>query len=247
MRILLAPAKTMRQGDALPVKDLPALLPRTREILAVLQSMPLEALQALWGCNDALAQQNWERLQQLDPETDLTPALLAYDGIVFQHIAPETLTPPQLDYLQQNLRILSGFYGVLRPLDGIRAYRLEMQAKLPVGQAKNLYAFWGDSLYQQVRDPDGVLVNLASKEFSKCIEKYLQPTDRMVTCQFCETVKDKLVQRGTFAKMARGEMVRYLAENQITRPEEMQAFDKLGFFFRPDVSTDTEYIFERIP
>ena len=110
------------------------------------------------------------------------------------------------DYVQEHLRILSAFYGVLRAMDGVTPYRLEMQAKASIGGKKDLYELWGNRLYEAVRDESGVIVNLASKEYSKCIEKYLMPEDRYLTITFCEKSGNKLVTKGTYAKMARGEM-----------------------------------------
>lgn len=248
MKIILSPTKKMKEDlDSLPVQALPCFLPRTRQILDTLKSFSPQALQVLWGCNDKIADQNLKRLQDMDLEKQLTPAILAYEGIAFQHMAPTVFTDRELSYVQDHLRILSGFYGCLKPLDGVRSYRLEMQAKLTVGDFQNLYDFWGRDLYDGVRDDSGVIVNLASKEYYKCIQPWLKPEDRFITCTFCEMVRGKLQQKGTFAKMARGEMVRFLAENQAERPEDMHDFKGLSYHFRADLSSDTEYIFERRP
>lgn len=114
----------------------------------------------------------------MDLRKNLTPALLSYDGIQYTYMAPVVFEDGQYDYVQEHLRILSGFYGVLKPMDCVVPYRLKMQAKAAVAGYKNLYDFWGYSLYQEVADDSRVIVNLASKEYSKCIEKYLQPGDR---------------------------------------------------------------------
>ena len=120
-----------------------------------------------------------------------------------------------------------------------------MQAKVTIGDTKNLYDYWKDRLYQAVIDDSRVIINLASKEYSKCIEKYLSPDDQYITVTFCELSKGKLVTKGTYAKMARGEMVRYMAENSIEDPARIQKFNRLGYRFREDLSSETEYIFER--
>jgi cytoplasmic iron level regulating protein YaaA (DUF328/UPF0246 family) len=176
---------------------------------------------------------------------NLTPAIRAYEGIAYQYMAPAVFEEEQLDYVQEHLRMLSGFYGVLKPMDGVTPYRLEMQAKASIGGRKNLYDFWGDKLYSECRDADGVIINLASKEYSKCIEAYLTPADTYITCTFCEMDKGKLVQKGTYAKMARGEMVRFIAKKQMKNPQELKGFDRLGYRFREDLSGDTAYVFER--
>ena len=126
------------------------------------------------------------------------------------------------------MRILSAFYGVLKPLDGVTPYRLEMQAKVGIGDAKNLYEYWGDMLYCSVIDNSRIIINLASKEYSKSIEKYLTLRDKYITIVFCELSGDKLVTKGTYAKMARGEMVRFMAENSIENPEDIKNLTDLA-------------------
>ena len=110
---------------------------------------------------------------------------------------------------------------------------------------KDLYDFWGQRLYDEVSDGTGIIINLASKEYSKCIEKYLRPDDTFITVTFGETANGKLVTKGTYAKMSRGEMVRFMAENKIEDPNEIKNFDSLGYVFRNDISTDRELVFER--
>ena len=175
----------------------------------------------------------------------LSPAVLSYEGIAFQYMAPSVFEDMQLEYVQNHLRILSAFYGALKPMDGVTPYRLEMQAKIRIGDAKNLYEYWGDLLYRSVIDDSRIIINLASKEYSKCIEKYLTPQDRYISVTFCEVSGDKMVTKGTYAILARGEMVRFMAENNIENPVDIKKFDRLGYSFRSDLSSDTEYVFER--
>ena len=195
--------------------------------------------------NETIARLNYGRFQDMDLERRLTPALLSYEGIQYQYMAPGVFEQGQWDYVQEHLRILSGFYGILKPLDGIVPYRLEMQAKAAVGGHKDLYAFWGKCLYGQVRDESGIIINLASREYSKCIEKYLTKQDRYITITFCERSGSKMVTKGTYAKMARGEMVRFMAEKRLEDPAGIRRFDRLGYGFREDLSSDREYVFER--
>ena len=108
-----------------------------------------------------------------------------------------------------------------------------------------MYSLWGDSLYQAVKDESGIIINLASKEYSKCIEKYLTKDDTYITIVFCEQANGKLVTKGTYAKMARGEMVRFMAEKGIESPRKIKNFDRLGYVYRKDLSTDRKYVFER--
>ncbi|MDO4502977.1 MAG: peroxide stress protein YaaA [Coriobacteriia bacterium] len=249
MRIIISPAKQMVTDDLTTgPTGTPVFLDQARRILEHLQVLTYDQAKALWGCSEKLAQMNFARLQDLDLERNLTPAVLAFDGIAFKYMAPSVFEDGQFDYVQEHLRILSGFYGALRPLDGVVPYRLEMQSKAAIDGARDLYELWGDRIYQQVLDGDRVVVNLASKEYSKCVERYLQPQDRLVTCVFGElTDAGKVVQKGVYAKMARGDMVRFMAENNVTDPAGMQAYDRLGYRFSPERSTESQYVFLKDP
>ena len=246
MKIILSPAKKMiTDTDSIEPVALPEFIDKTTELLSWLKDKSKEELKAIWKCNDKIAEQNFYRLENMDLYHILTPAVLSYEGIAFQYMAPSVFEDRQFEYIQNHLRILSAFYGVLKPMDGVTSYRLEMQAKVGIGDAQNLYEYWGDLLYRSVIEDSRIIINLASKEYAKCIEKYLTPQDRYITVAFCELSGDKMVTKGTYAKMARGEMVRFMAENNIDNPIEIQKFDRLGYFFRSDLSSDTEYVFER--
>ena len=246
MKIILSPAKKMiTDTDSIEPVALPEFIDKATEILSLLRDKLKEELKAVWKCNDKIAEQNFYRLENMDLYHILTPAVLSYEGIAFQYMAPSVFEDRQFEYIQNHLRILAAFYGVLKPMDGVTPYRLEMQAKMEIGNAKNLYEYWGDLLYHSVIDDSRIIINLASKEYAKCIEKYLTPLDRYITVTFCEASGDKMVTKGTYAKMARGEMVRFMAENNIDNPIKIQKFDRFGYFLRSDLSSDTEYVFER--
>ena len=246
MKIILSPAKKMNVDlETLEPLGMPVFLECTKEILEWLQEKSVEELKALWKCNDKIVEQNVQRLKEMQLEKRLTPAVLSYEGLAYQYMAPAVFEEKHLSYVQEHLRILSAFYGVVRPMDGVTPYRLEMQAKAAIGEYKDLYDLWSDSLYKVVRDEDGMIINLASKEYSKCIEKYLTPEDTYITCVFGEVSNGKVVQKGTYAKMARGEMVRFMAENNVSKAEELKAFDRLNYKFREEFSTATEYVFIR--
>ena len=236
MKIILSPAKKMKvDTDSIDTMSSPVFLEKAEEILGWMQGRTEEELKKLWKCNDKIMTENIERIKTMNFQKQLTPAVLAYEGIAYQYMAPAVFEDGHFDYVQEHLRILSAFYGVLKPMDGITPYRLEMQAKAAIGDFTNLYDFWGDNLYREVIDDSRIIINLASKEYSKCIEKYLTPDDRY----------GRLITKGTYAKMARGEMVRYMAENHIENPDDIKEFDHLGYVFRDDISSDREYIFER--
>ena len=246
MRIIISPAKKMNvDADSLPCQGLPAFLPRTERLLSALRAMDAAELERLWKCNDQIAALNIRRLEAMDLRRNLTPAILSYEGIQYQYMAPGVFTSAEYGYVQEHLRILSGFYGLLRPFDGVTPYRLEMQARLAVDGAKDLYAFWGSSLARQLAAESGCILNLASREYSLCVSKHLEPSVRFITCVFGEETGGRILEKGTLCKMARGEMVRYLAEHRITEPEAAKGFDRLGYRYAPTRSDGNTYVFLR--
>jgi len=244
MRIIISPAKKMRvDTDSLPWQDLPGFLPETEVICRRLQEMSPVELKKLWKCNDSIAALNIGRLQNMDLHTRLTPAVLAYEGIQYQYMAPGVFSDREFSYIQEHLRILSGFYGLLKPFDGVTPYRLEMQAKLSMPGHRDLYSFWGDRLAGALFSETGCILNLASKEYSICISRYLPRETRFITCIFGQEKDGKIIEKGTLCKMARGEMVRFLAENQITDPEQVKEFRRLGYRFSASHSEDSIFTF----
>ena len=246
MRIIISPAKKMVvDTDTFSCKEVPCFMEKTQILKDWICGLSYAEQKALWKCNDKIAQQNAERFAQMDLYRNLTPALLAYDGIQYTYMAPAVFEDGQYAYVQEHLRILSGFYGVVKPMEGVVPYRLEMQAKAAVIGTRSLYEFWGEDLYREVMDESRVLINLASKEYSKCIEKYLQPQDRYITVVFGDLIGGRVVTKGVYAKMARGEMVRYAAEINAVQPEQLKSFAIGHYRFDESRSTDTEYVFIR--
>ena len=248
MRIIISPAKKMKEDlDTLEYSNVPMFLEKTQTIMEVLKSMEYNALKSLWKCNDQIANLNEERLCHMDLQRNLTPAILSYEGIQYQYMAPAVFETEAYHYIEEHLRILSGFYGILKPFDGVTPYRLEMQAKLTMEQNgilyKDLYAYWADQLAKQLFSETDCIVNLASKEYSKCIEKYLTDDIKFVTCVFGEIIDGKVKEKGTYAKMARGEMVRFMAEHQIKEVEGIKKFNRLGYQFEIKYSSESVYTF----
>lgn len=301
MKIIISPAKKMKTSELdIPHQGYPLFVEsstegnstflegglnlsgKTEQLLQYLKSLSFSELKELWACNEDLARENSERIEKMDLKRNCSPAILSYEGIQYQYLAPSVMEASQLAYLQSHLRIFSGFYGVVKPLDGVVPYRLEMQAKAKIGACKNLYEFWGKDIWEALlleeleerlqkegekslenKNPM-LILNLASKEYAKCIEKYL-PKDRIlrkkimwkdepkelsfpihyISCGFYEKSGEKLVQKGVYAKMARGEMVRLLAENKIENAEEIKGFKGLDFYFEDKLSTEDQYIFLR--
>lgn len=248
MRIIISPAKKMNMDrDLLAVKTMPCFLDDTKVLMEEIKKLSYAEAKALWKCNDKLAELNFRRFAEMDVEKCLTPALVSYEGLQYQYMAPGVFTESALSYVEKHLRILSGFYGVLKPFDGVVPYRLEMQAGLQVNGKKDLYAFWGDRLYRNLMEgnEDGVILNLASKEYSCAVEPYAAPFCLFITVVFAEEADGKLKQKGTLAKMARGEMVRFLAENGVQDPGEIREFDAMGYRFREELSDERKFVFVR--
>lgn len=244
MKLIISPTKQMTQDETtfLPVTR-PHFLAFTEQILNALLPLSYDEAKALWKCNDKLAEENFQRIHATDLTKGQSAAILSYKGLQYQYMAPDLLTEPALHYLQDHLRILSGFYGVLRPFDGISPYRLEMQAPLAVGEAPNLYRFWGDRLYQDLFAENEPVINLASKEYSKALTPYLQENDQLIDIDFIHLIDGKRKVKATLAKMARGEMVRYLAEQQVTTLAGIKAFPHPHYRFSQELSTDTSFVF----
>ncbi len=244
MRIIISPAKKMNVDmDSFEVTGLPEFIKDATILMHEIQSLSWSEAKALWKCNDELTELNYKRYKAMNLVHRLTPAVIAYEGLQYQHMAPAVLTTDALRYIAEHLRILSGFYGILKPFDGVTPYRLEMQAKLSVNGCKDMYCFWGDRLYQSLLDDDRIIINLASKEYSQCIEKYLEPRDRFITIEFGELLDGKVKQKGTLAKIARGEMVRFMAENKVTDLNGIKDFCEHGFIYSKEFSTDIKYVF----
>lgn len=244
MRIILSPAKKMKLDfDSLVPNRLPQFLSEAESLSLALQSMTEAELQTLWKCNEAIAKVNVERLRTMDLHRRLTPAVLAYEGIQYQYMAPNVFEEKHFSYIQEHLRILSGFYGLLRPFDGVVPYRLEMQARLSIDGCKDLYQFWGSKLADQLAAETDLIVNLASKEYSKAVQPHLPPKIRCLSITFGERKEGKILEKGTICKMARGQMVRWLAENQIKSAEDITSFSQLDYQFSNADSTEDHVVF----
>lgn len=244
MRIILSPAKKMNvDTDSLEPVGLPQFLPETEKLKTALQALSNIQLQSLWRCNDSITKLNVERLRSMNLYSSLTPAILSYEGIAYQYMAPGVFENGHFSYVQEHLRILSGFYGLLRPFDGVTPYRLEMQSKLAVDGHKDLYGFWGSKLADQLARETDFVLNLASREYSKAVESHLSSDVHVLTCTFGEWKDGKIVEKGTQCKMARGYMVRWLAEHNVTDPSDVRQFEELGYRFAGAYSTDTHIVF----
>ncbi len=243
MRVIISPAKKMVvDQDSFSPKGKPEYLQETSEILRKMQNLSYQQAKSLWKTSDKLSRSNYAHLKKIDLTRHLTPAIFSYSGLQYQYMAADILTGPALNYLQQTLRILSGFYGVLRPFDGIVPYRLEMCAKLKLGRSRDLYSFWKDRLYLQISG-HGPIINLASKEYSSAVIPYLQEKDEFIDITFAHLINGKLKTRATPAKIARGQMVHFIAEKHITSVGELRNFQSPTYSFSPERSSPTNLVF----
>lgn len=244
MKIIISPAKKMKiETDIIENLSVPIFQNTAKDIAKNLAGLDFQTLKKLFVANDKITQENFLRYQEMDFERNLTPAILAYDGIQYKYMSPSVFEDSYFAYIQKYLRILSGLYGVLKPLDGVVSYRLEMQAKLKIGNCQNLYEFWNNQIYKVDFECEDIILNLASKEYCVAIKKHANKTQRIIDVIFGEIINDKIVEKGVYVKMARGEMVRYMAENAIEEISKIKEFNRLGYTFSKEHSNENKYVF----
>ncbi|MBV8048797.1 MAG: peroxide stress protein YaaA [Paludibacterium sp.] len=254
MLMVISPAKTLDYDTPAHVAryTLPDLLDHSAELIKLLRTRTPADIAAMMGISDALATLNVGRYHDWQPH--FTPdnakqAVLAFMGDVYEGLDAATLDAGQLDWLQNHLRILSGLYGCLRPLDLMQAYRLEMGIKLANARGKDLYAYWGDRITERLNDvlaadSDPVLVNLASNEYFKSVRP-AKLRARVVTPVFQDQKGGQYKVISFHAKRARGLMVRWAVEHAVTDPQTLKAFDSEGYAFSQEASTGDSWVFRR--
>lgn len=254
MLMVLSPAKNMAVGPA--IEDLPATDPPladdTAKLVRVACRWKVADLKRLMSLSDDLATLNHDRFQVFaaDPGPERArQAARLFAGDVYLGLDAATLTRDDLVFGQDHLAILSGLYGVLRPLDLAQPYRLEMGTKVKTRRGTDLYAFWGDRIAKVLaarlaEHDDPTLVNLASKEYFSAVKVAALPGP-VITPVFRDVKGGKARVISFFAKRARGEMARFALQQRITRPEDLQAFEGGGYRFQPDQSTDAQWVFTR--
>jgi cytoplasmic iron level regulating protein YaaA (DUF328/UPF0246 family) len=254
MLFLLSPAKSLDYDTPPQVAThTPALFTRqSAELIAVLREKSPQQISTLMKLSDSLAGLNVARYQAWSPRftaSNSKQAVLAFNGDVYGGLDAKTLDAEQLAWAQDHLCILSGLYGVLRPLDRMQPYRLEMGTALAVGEARNLYQFWGSKISSYLNqraaaDTSPVVVNLASEEYFKAVDlKTLKP--RVVNCVFEDYKGGQYKIISFHAKRARGLMVRYAIEHKIVSVKKLEGFDAEGYCFEPAVSAADRLVFRR--
>ena len=254
MLFLVSPAKALDETAAPEQIEKTSLAfgKQAEELMAELKQLGPVDVAHLMHLSDKLADLNYERFQAWQypfENTQSKQAVLLFKGDVYQGLEASSLTTEGLSYLQTHLRILSGLYGLLKPLDGILPYRLEMGTKFQNAKGKDLYAFWEDQitdlLNQQLAEQDSrIVVNLASNEYFKAVKKKTLNAE-IITPQFKDWKNGQYKMISFYAKRARGLMARYAAVNQVEQVEDLKYFDYDGYQFAPDLSSEKDWVFTR--
>ena len=254
MLMVLSPAKSLDYESPLTTEahSLPDFIPRSAELISTLREYSPDKLGSLMHISDQLAHLNADRYASWSKKFNFKnsrQAVLAFDGDVYEGLDARSLTEKQLTWAQDHLRILSGLYGVLRPLDLMQPYRLEMGTRLQNKQGKDLYAFWGDDVTEALNDAlaaskSQALINLASEEYFKSV-KPKKLTVPVITPVFEDWKGGKYKIISFYAKRARGLMARYAIEKKITKPEQLRWFDTEGYEYAPASSSETSWVFRR--
>ena len=250
MLIVISPAKKLDYSSPIeaPMLSQPALLDHAQELSQGLKALAPQDVSSLMGLSDKLGALNYERFQEW--QTPFNPdnaraAVLAFKGDVYQGLDADSMSADDLHWAQEHLRILSGLYGVLRPLDLMQAYRLEMGTKFANPRGADLYQFWGDIITAELNTVQtSVLVNLASNEYFKSVHKK-DIAARIVTPVFMDKKGDKYKIISFYAKKARGLMSRYIIQNRITDVDKIKQFDTDGYKYNAALSEQDQFVFVR--
>ncbi|HFS66755.1 MAG TPA: peroxide stress protein YaaA [Flavobacteriia bacterium] len=252
MKIVLSPAKSLDYTSPIPTKEytIPLFLKEAKVLDEVLKAKSPQELAKLMHISEKLAELNWKRFQEwslpFTPE-NARQAIFAFNGAVYDGLDAYSLTEEQIQNLQNKLRILSGMYGFLRPLDLMQPYRLEMGTKLKFKSYKNLYEFWKDKVTNTLNSElskNEPFINLASNEYFKVIDKKKLKT-KIITPVFKDFKNGELKIIAIYAKKARGMMVRYIIENNIENVTDLKGFNMANYAFDSKLSTETELVFTR--
>ncbi len=221
----------------------PIFLLEAGQLVDILKTYSVEDIQKSMMCNAKIATLTAERYAKISLERAGTPAILAYDGLQYKYMSPKVFDNEQFAYAKEHLVILSGLYGGLRALDGVHPYRLEMQAKISIGEHKNLYEYWGSKIYDRLLSAEEEIIDLASVEYSQAVKKYMRKDQRWIQVIFGEEIGGKIVEKGAYVKMARGEMVDFMASKNIQQAIEIKTFNRLGYKYNEAYSSPQKYIF----
>ena len=254
MLILISPSKTLDFSPQSKVRTptSPEFVEEASELIGRLQKLSKKKIAELMNVSEKLASENYERFQTWSPEhtsANAKPCVLAYRGDVYDGLAADDWKAADFKFAQRHLRILSGLYGVLRPLDAIQPYRLEMGTALKVGRKKDLYAYWQETITETITQAlrearSSTIINLASKEYSSAIDFNVLEAN-VITPAFKEYRDGKYKFLSFFGKKARGLMAGYILQNKLKKPEQIKRFDVDGYSFNEELSGESEWVFTR--
>ena len=252
MLVVISPAKSLDMDPVDVVPTQPEFQGDAVRLSKTARNLTLTQLRGLMSISDDLARLNRDRFKAFaaDPSAEATkPAALAFNGDTYQGLEAKTLTQEDLNWAQDHLGILSGLYGVLRPLDAIQPYRLEMGSRLKTRRGKSLYDYWGDTIAKALNAraaevETDTLINCASQEYFGAADRKALKL-RVITPQFMELKDDRPRIVSFFAKRARGAMARFIIENRVTDPEGIKAFNSGGYAYDPDLSDGDKWVFVR--
>ena len=253
LTMIISPAKKLDYAaiDEELSSSEPILLNHSKGLIGELEKLSPQGVSSLMGLSDKLGALNYQRFQEWQlpfTKNNAKQAILAFKGDVYQGLDAESLSKEDLDWAQDNLRILSGLYGILRPLDLMQPYRLEMGTKLKTKRGKDLYQFWGstiaDELNKTFKSPNGILLNLASNEYFRSINP-AKINARIITPAFMDYKNDKYKIISFFAKKARGLMTRFVIRNRVTDANQIKDFSEAGYKFNEAMSTEDKPVFCR--
>ncbi len=249
MLILLSPSKNQNFAHiSLTKASSPLFINNAKEIISELKNLSLEEVISLMSISNKLGENTYNNIHnfQVSPSIGFTnQALFSYTGEVFNKINPSSFSLKELAFSQSCIRILSGLYGLLKPLDHIQPYRLEMALKLKIKNNPSLTHYWKQEITQAIkRDEKDIIINLASKEYINAVQKK-HLTAKFISIHFKEKKGNKFKVIGIYAKQARGKMVHYIVKNKIEAPDSIKYFDEDGYQFNNEFSSDCDWVFTR--
>jgi hypothetical protein len=235
MILLLSPSKTQLYTGCRPESSSPVFISCAHELAAYLKNLSAEELGTKLKIKGSILDETWNYYQNYS-HNDNFPAIEVYNGLVFKELRLDNYTLEQLDYLSENLRILSGLYGILKPFDGIRPHRLDLNNR--IFEEKTLYEYWGNRIDSQLKQ-EKQIINLASKEYSRLCRI------PMISVSFKELKNGKYRTVGTYSKQARGAAIDYCITHTVTSVDQIKKFTGMNYKFNPDLSSEQELIFTR--
>lgn len=249
MLVILSPSKTQdfETPSKAPFTTQPVFKQEIHTLLTSLQQMSPTDIAKLMGISEKLSHLNFERFQNFQETFTIQnskPAIEAFHGDVYRDIDVANYTKQDFEFAQDHLRTISGLYGLLRPLDLMQPYRLEMKTKLKNSKGKDLYQFWGNKIAEQLNQSNQPIINLASNEYSKAAN-FKQIKQPVINITFKEQKGKDYKIVAIYSKIARGTMANYIVKNRITQPNDLQNFNLDGYHYAPDDSTDDHLIFLR--